>query len=230
MCVDSSRLIWRLCLSVLSLASLAASAADVRTFAPNITPSSSDLRLVVIEGQIQHGDYEKFLKIVKESGGKAIAVYIFSAGGDFQEAMRIGKAVRALELSSHVPMKDRNGQPDCDDGGYGMTPKPTDPINCTAASAGFFIHIGGVWRGGNYLLVHRPYFEKGKFGTLPQEKAMKAFDALQEIAKTYMADMGVPKHIQDAVLGTSSDKGLPLMKKLSRPTSGGLFPIGMSGC
>ena len=77
-------------------------------------------------------------------------------------------------------------------------------------SACFFIHIGGVHRGGRYLVVHRPYFEKGRFGNLSEEQAKKEFDALQDRAKRYMVEMGVPKHIQDDILGTPSDRALVL--------------------
>ena len=53
---------------------------------------------------------------------------------------------------------------------------------------------------------------------------MKAFDSLQTLAKTYMADMGVPKHIQDAVLGTPSDKGLLIDEKTIKTYFWGAIP------
>jgi len=219
---------WLLWFSLLALASIPASAADIRLFKANpeeiLKPYTFPGSIVVIEGSIQDGDYDAFLKIAKEGQGKVSTVYIFSAGGDFYEAMKIGRAIRALELTSNVPVMSQDGLPVCDDGGFGMHPMPNDLRNCTAASAAFFIHIGGVWRGGNYLVVHRPYFGKGKFGNLPQAKAMKAFDELQESAKTYMSEMGVPKHIQDDVSGTPSDKGLILDKKTIKTYFLGAIP------
>ena len=79
-----------------------------------------------------------------------------------------------------------------------------------AASAGFFIHIGSVHRGGTFLAVHRPSFEHSRFGELPEQAAQKAFDALQGEARLYMSDMGVAAHIQEDVLGTPSNKALIL--------------------
>jgi len=86
--------------------------------------------------------------------------------------------------------------------------KPSDKKNCTCASACFFIHIGATHKGGTFLAAHRPYFEKGKFGNLSEEEAKKAFDALQDNAREYMQEMGIPKHIQEDALGTPSDRVL----------------------
>ncbi|MCB1961095.1 MAG: hypothetical protein KDE68_11340 [Rhodocyclaceae bacterium] len=144
-----------------------ASAADIRPF----ISGSGSYRAIVIEGNIEPGDFETFVRIAKENQGKVSDVYIFSPGGDFYEAMKIGRAMRALELSSQAPMRGPAGRPVCEDDGFG--PKPKDPNNCTCASAGFFIHIGAIHRGGTYLAVHRPYFAKGKFGDLSQVDAQK---------------------------------------------------------
>ena len=185
-------------------------AADIR---PHISGSGS-YRAVVIEGEIVPGDFETFKRIVKENQGKVSGVYLFTLGGDFYEAMKIGSALRSLELSSQVPMRDSRGNPTCEDStGLGVTPTPKNPDNCTCASACFFIHIGAIHRGGRYLAVHRPFFGKGEFGKLSQSAAKQAFDQLQQKANSYMNEMGVPKHIQSDVLGTPSDKELLLDEK-----------------
>ncbi len=194
-------------LTVLMSLSIEASAADIRP----LVHGSGSYRELVIEGTIESGDFEKFVKIIRDNQGQISTVYIFSPGGDFYEAMKIGRAMRSLELSSMVPMRDSSGRPSCGDGGFG--PKPNDPKNCTCASAGFFIHIGGVHRGGTFLAVHRPYFEKGKFGKLLEEDAKKAFATLQDSARDYMLEMGIPKHIQEDVLGTPSERALILDEK-----------------
>lgn len=182
-------------------------AADIRPFISN----SGSYRAIVVEGDIEPGDFKKFVRIAKENQGKVSGVYIFSPGGDFYEAMKIGRAMRALELSSQVPMRGTTGRPVCE--GDDSEPKPKNPENCTCASAGFFVHIGAIHRGGTYLAVHRPYFVKGRFGNLSQSDAQKAFDALQDSAHAYMQEMGVPKHIQEEVLGTPSERVLVLDDK-----------------
>lgn len=182
-------------------------AADVRPF----ISGAGDFRAIVIEGIIEPGDYERFIGIVKENQGKVSGVWLFSPGGDFTEAMNIGRAMRALELSSQVPVRSPSGRPSCDDSLLGLQPK--DPKNCNAASAAFFIHIGAVHRGGTYLAVHRPVYASSSFGNLSQTDARAAFESLQLKARKYMQEMGVPPHIQEEVLGTPSDKALVLDDK-----------------
>jgi hypothetical protein len=184
---------------VLMVFSVGASAADIR---PKISDGGAS-RVVVIEGVIERGDAEAFLKIVRENQGKISGVYIFSPGGDFDEAMKIGRALRALRLASYAPMKSSSKRPTCDSANG--EPSPKDPKNCTCASAGFFIHIGAVYRGGNYLAVHRPYIDKTEFAALSPAVAEKAFTRLQASARQYMAEMGTPANIQDEVLNTASD-------------------------
>lgn len=187
-----------------------------------IIHGSGSYRELVIEGIIEPGDFEKFIRIVRDNQGQIVTVYIFSPGGDFYEAMKIGRAMRSLELSSMVPMRDRSGRPTCGEGGF--TPKPNDPANCTCASAGFFIHIGSVHRGGTFLAVHRPYFSQGRFGALTEAEAKKAFDALQNSARDYMQAMGVPRHIQEDILGTPSERALVLDDKTVKTYFWGELP------
>ncbi len=193
-------------------------AADVRLFVSD----ADAFRAVVIEGQIEPGDFNAFLRIVRENQGKVSKVVIFSPGGDVAEALRIGRAMRSLELASQVPMRSALGQPLCDEGPGGLSPK--SPQNCTCASAGFFVHIGGVARSGTYLAVHRPYYAKGKFGELPREKAKKAFDALQDEARIYMREMGVPEHVREDILGTPSERALLLDDRTVRTYFSGPLP------
>jgi len=197
---------WLFSLSLVFI-SHASNAADIRPYI------IQGYRAIVIEGQIEPGDFESFIQIVRENQGKVSGVYIFSAGGDFYEAMKIGSAMRELELSSQVPMRNSLGQPSCRKDSFSVSPSPKNSKNCTCASACFFIHIGAIHRGGTYLAVHRPFFAKGKFGTLSQANAQKEFEKLQQRARTYMKEMGVPDHIQEDVLGTPSDKILVLDEK-----------------
>jgi len=182
-------------MATLSLLPQIASSADFRQ-----VTSGTD-RQLVIEGYIEPGDSRKFLDAIKQNQGQISTVWIFSPGGDFEEAMKIGRAMRALELASMVPTQNKFGNPQCDS----EVAHPSDPAYCIAASAAFMIHIGGVWRGGSYIIVHRPYIERKNFSQLSEAQAQVKFTALQTEATAYMAEMGVPPQVQEQVLATPSD-------------------------
>jgi hypothetical protein len=205
------------CAALFTLCSTPALGADISV----VTSGAGSSRVVVIEGPIADGDLDKFIRLVKAFQGTVAEVQLFSSGGDFTEAMKIGRAVRALELSSRVPVRTASGSPSC---GTPVGIKPTDQANCTCASACFFIHVAGTVRHGDYLAVHRPYFPADAFGRLAQKDAMKAFDVLQRTAAEYMDDMGVPKHVQEDVLGTPSDRTLLLDDKTIRTYFSGDLP------
>lgn len=171
---------------------------------------SGRIGFVVIEGKIEKGDFKKFETSVFKANGKISGVYTFSSGGDFYEAMKIGSAVRELGLSTQAPMKEIDNSPFCPTDVLKVSPYPKDEKNCTCASACFFIHIAGLHRGGNYLAVHRPYFKKGKYGSLSQADAQSLYAQLQKDARAYMKKMDVPQHIQEDLMSTPSDKALIL--------------------
>lgn len=174
----------------------------------------SNYRSVTIEGRIERGDYDRFIKLVSENQGLISGVILLSPGGDFVEAIKIGKALQALELSSRVPMKSRSGNPVCEDASMGEVPR--DPANCTAASAAFFIHIGAAHKGGTYLAVHRPTYDPRSFGQLSETDARTEFERLQTLARAYMKEMSVPDFIIEEVLNTPSDKVLVLEERIVR--------------
>ena len=214
----SARLITAaVCTALFTLCSTVALAADIRV----VTEGAGSSPVLVIEGPIADGDLDKFLRLVKGFQGTVAEVHLLSSGGDFTEAMKIGRAVRALELSSRVPARTASGSPSC---GAPIGIKPNDQTNCTCASACFFIHVAGTVRRGDYLAVHRPYFPAEAFGRLSQKDAMKAFDVLQRTAAQYMDDMGVPRHVQEDVLGTPSDRTLLLDDKTIRTYFSGDLP------
>jgi hypothetical protein len=192
-------------------------AADIRPVIHGV----GSYKEIVIEGPIKPGDFETFIKIIRENQGQIVSVTLYSPGGDFYEAMKIGRALRTFQLHSQAPKRDASGRPTCD---VTYSPKLTDQKNCTCASACFFIHIGGTSKGGTFLAVHRPYFAKGEFGNLSEPEAKKAFDGLQGSARDYMSEMGVAKHIQEDVLGTPSDRALVLDEKTIKTYFWGELP------
>ena len=188
----------RLMLALLLGFPLAGAAAELRVDGKGL------VKVFALEGEIVAGDTQRFLDLVK-SQRKAVwpIVYLMSPGGDFEESMKLGRALRALEMQSFVPTRTASG-PTC------PQIKPREPANCTCASACFFVHIGSVQRNGTYLATHRPYYAKGRFGQLEEKEAEKAFASLQDRARTYMKEMGVPTHLAEDILATASDQALLL--------------------
>jgi hypothetical protein len=167
-----------------------------------ISRPESGLKSIVIEGEIMKGDYMRFVEEIGQHNGKIGKVYIFSPGGNFSEAIEIGRAIRRLELTTVVPERE-NGQPRCD-------PLANFPehYSCDCAGSCFFIFIGGVNRAGTYMEVHSPSFDENEFGQLSEEDARNKFIALQKSAREYMREMGVPKHLREKILGTQPERAM----------------------
>ncbi len=165
---------------------------------------SKDNFQIVIEGEIRKGDFNRFIRLAKAGQGRVSGIRLYSPGGDFFESMKIGRAIRALDLSSMAPPVVR-GKPNCIDYVSKKSLVQEDK-NCTCASSCFFIHVAATHRGGHFLAVHRPYFASNEYGNLPQKKAKKLYDLLMANAEVYLSDMGVPKHLRDEVLAIPSNK------------------------
>jgi len=174
----------------------------------------SSYSVINIEGAIEPGDYTRFISLVEQGSGNVSSVIVRSPGGDFLESLRIGRALRSLQISSLAPMQGPDGEPVCND--TLPTEKPRDPANCTLASAAFFIHVGATFRGGTYLAVHRPIFDPSLFGQLSEADAVRAYRELAEMSREYLTEMGVPNFIIEEVMNTPSDRIRVLSEDLVR--------------
>src|SRR2546426_166749 len=67
------------------------------------SPSGRPLSGITIEGEIVAGDYHKFRALVLSTKG-ANPVWLASPGGNFSEALRMGRLIRALSLEVWAPM------------------------------------------------------------------------------------------------------------------------------
>ena len=134
---------------------------------------------LVIQGNIERGDYQKFLDLITKAGYIPEYLNLSSSGGSVSEALKIGRfARRALMLS----MAD------------------------TCDSACVFIVMGGVgsvvnpW--GEFGL-HRPGFGKGHFATLTAEQALQSYERMRKAVVVYMGDMGVPANFIERIFSIS---------------------------
>lgn len=199
---------------------LPARAADIRS----VDAGDGQHRGVAIEGLIGSGDYGRFIAAVKAGEGRVSKVYIFSRGGSVVEAMKIGMAMRRLELTAVAPSLSPSNTPRCG-GTSGTDPRPRDPNNCTCASAAFFVYIGGVKREGDFLAVHCPYYPRSFHEQRTAERVRSAEAMLHEASLRYMERMHVPATIIDQVFSTTPDH----LRVLSRASVRALQSESLSG-
>ncbi|MCB0342079.1 MAG: hypothetical protein H6626_13055 [Pseudobdellovibrionaceae bacterium] len=156
-------------------------------------------KVVKIEGEIKKGDYQRFLAVVKKAGSSVREIYLYSPGGDAQEAMKIGRLMRKLRYSVNAPAFDVEGKRVC-------TPPPDNPENCRCDSSCFLIYVGGAHRNAKLLGIHRIYidhkFQKGLSGT----DSSKFSKAIKADVSSYLKEMSVPTTYTDKLFSVPSTK------------------------
>lgn len=157
---------------------------------------------ITIEGQIEAGDYARFLALVLATKG-ANNVYLASPGGDFLESLRIGRLIRALNMTTTI---------------YFPGIRLNDPSNRVCASACFFLFVAGVRRSyvedaldpasfDNLLGVHRPYLAREHYQAIGLGEAAKAHRWLRDTVSSYLKEMSVPNPDRYVSMIMSTDSG-----------------------
>ena len=139
---------------------------------------------ITIEGPIERGDFDRFLRTVIELGRNAPEVFIYSKGGDAFEAMKIGSLIRALKL----PTATADGSPSHPMCFHGIRSE----TNCSCESACFLIWAAGIERFGSVVGLHRTYIDHTFLRGMDAESAASASKAVSESVARYLSEMGVP--------------------------------------
>ncbi|MFW5452785.1 hypothetical protein [Thioalkalivibrio sulfidiphilus] len=155
--------------------------------------SSHDV--VVIDGEIVEGDYQRFLAALLSSGYGA-SIFISSPGGDLHEAMRIGRLIRKIGYVTDIP----TARPDAS-----CTPL-YNIQHCTCDSACLFIWLGGIKREGDYITVHRPYIEPSSLREITADEAREHSLLIAEWVADYFQEMGAPRALWDRMSSVSYDR------------------------
>jgi hypothetical protein len=175
--------------------SVAAAAASV-TLHPNGN-------LVIFEGQIELGDFDKVEKLSREA--TPTGIYLASPGGNLAEAMRIGALVRRLAWETksaegrNVPINMRNGVA----ASYGIR-DPERNNQCTSAC--FFIFVSGIYRDGHGIGIHRPFMKSEELERLPADAAEKMSSNVRTVVELFLRRMGVPVRYVDEMYKMPSDR------------------------
>jgi hypothetical protein len=152
-----------------------------------------------LNGPIEAGDFKKIeaYLVNPDSAGRDIeAVYLDSPGGNFAEAVRIGKLLRELFITTVIQTDDATAKVEC-------------------SSACFLIFAGGIqrsvwWTGRNLPVVelYRPDDQPAD-ASGPQPEPVFSDDMEYE-ARAYLADMGVADALIERMFKTSSAAGAVL--------------------
>ena len=164
------------------------------------TEEFANIRLI---GEIEKGDAEKIKIIVEYLRDEKITVNMLllaSIGGDAIEAMQIGTIVRESFIPTQAPFA-LDSRFTCK--GYPSGLKDDD---CDCSSACFLIWAAGVYRMGDVLGIHRPYFLEGNIEELSAAEAQKEYVQIYERIRSYLENMDVPENIINKMFNTGSDE------------------------
>jgi len=154
--------------------------------------------VLILEGKIVRGDYVKLRGFL---GDKAIfdkisgGVFLASPGGDVAEAIRIGRLIRVLGLSTEAPSGEHHGWKP------GLSAIDADDLrdprhNYACASACFLLFVAGVHRNVNWagrVGIHRPFRLQGN-SALPRADEDPFIDtAVRAAIERYLREMDVPE-------------------------------------
>jgi hypothetical protein len=154
--------------------------------------------LVVLEGDIVEGDYERMENAVVAHSGIG-AVFLGSQGGDLYEAMKIGKLLREHKWSTLAPPSDPSML-----NTFKSFQLLKDDRNYICASSCFLIYAGGVERDGEALGLHRPYLTEETASSLSAEEAINFAKQAEQDTSMYLKEMDIPEKFAGIMFSTPS--------------------------
>ncbi|MDH5764147.1 MAG: hypothetical protein OEZ51_14330 [Nitrospinota bacterium] len=167
--------------------------------------------LILIDGEISTGDLIKILELSKKLllKNKELQFRLNSSGGDFFEALDIGKFIKKLHARTMIVGE--------------ISRDPSKPLtNCFSSC--FLIFTSGSIRdyngnnqifdsSGNKLVktipvlgIHRPKINPAQFGSLSPNDAKASYKMIFQDASKFLSDSGVPKDIIDEMFRVSSQE------------------------
>lgn len=174
-------------------------------FSSDINYIKSD-SYILINGEIKKGDFEKFVNATLEGGVRVKYVYLASNGGNVDEALRIGRFIRAIGYSTKAPFAMpyppkydlKKLRPLC--------PKdiPVTKQECTCMSSCVFLYLAGVEREGDFLGVHRAFLNHKDLRQLSLENSKRAGEVISAGVNKYLLEMKSPLSLIDKVNANSS--------------------------
>lgn len=175
---------------------------------------------ILIEGEIQKGDYEKLHSMIKNTHGGRERIYLGSQGGDLLEALKIGRLIRKLNITTIAPLMLKSSKLSMP---FLLVKAKKENLVC--ASSCFFILASGIMRSGGIIGIHRPYLSKDEYLSIGEKDAIKASVKLRKILEDYLIEMNMPSSFIERMYKISgsdmewldTDPGQPDHKYFSGP-------------
>lgn len=156
-------------------------------------------RNIVIQGEIQKGDFEAFVNAALVAGSNTSTVFIASKGGDASESIRIGKLIRALHFTTTVRSTHQKlAEFECSSNGVTSE-------NCTCTSSCLLLYLSGIFRNGEYIGVHRVFVNHDNLKSLTLGSAKKHSSIIKEMVDDYITEMGAPDSLSNLINNVPSD-------------------------
>jgi hypothetical protein len=162
--------------------------------------------VLVLEGKIVPGDYDRLRKFLSSKSNFdkiSNGVFIASQGGDVVEAMKMGRLIRTLRLSTDAPSGPATGIPRFGESLIHAYNLVNPRSNYVCASACFFVYVAGIYRHLSWvgrLGVHQPTISEGIARPTLGDNAMKSATwFVHETIKNYLKDMDVPDKYLDLI-------------------------------
>lgn len=154
-------------------------AADI--YEPYNLDQGARFDLFKITGEIQSGDFDKFINYAISENKLPGAIIIESPGGNVGEALKFGRFANHMFMSCHAEKQ------------------------CNSSC--FLIIAGCVDRSLSIDVgIHRPFFNPDDFGKLPFGNAQSKYNRLLRDVEVYLNEMGTPKHLIDDMISVPSDE------------------------
>ena len=193
---------------------------------------------MTVVGGIIKGDFQRFksaIKKVADGGGIVTHVYIYSPGGSVDEAIKIGRLISRLAISTNAPgynpqkpeerycnfREHTTNTQFTDHKWYYNKYSRTGNRKCNCASACFLIWAAGARRAGNYLGVHRTFFKPESFKKDSYQVARKRYVRMRRVVENYLEEMNVPNLVVDTMFSIGSNKIEPLAPNFVNILQGG---------
>lgn len=166
---------------------------------------------LLLEGKIVRGDYVRLRGFLSDRANFdkiSRGVFLASPGGDVAEAIRLGRLIRALNLSTEAPSGERRGwKPTASDIDALDLRDPRHNYGC--ASACFLLFVAGIHRNINWagrLGIHRPFRMQGNSTSLRPGDDLFINTAVRAAIESYLREMDVPDKYVNAMFATPSGR------------------------